>query len=58
MDINEQKTCALCGRKFSSFLDKNNGWPITDKYVCGECNMDKVIPARLAKMYNKPKGKE
>ena len=58
MEGKEQTKCALCGREFSSFYDKNNGWPLTEKFVCGDCNLYKVMPVRLAKMYKTEKEKE
>jgi len=50
-----QKQCAICGYKFKSFLEQNNGWPITDKSVCYECDMKFVLPARIAQLYEKEK---
>ena len=44
--------CCLCGKKFSGF--GNNPWPIdmrTDARCCDECNLSKVIPARLEYVY-------
>lgn len=41
-----KKKCCLCGREFKGW--GNNPWPVVDNGVCcDECNMTKVIPARL-----------
>jgi hypothetical protein len=43
--------CCLCGRPFESDLDDHNPWPVSrdaDARCCSDCNMTKVIPARLA----------
>lgn len=45
MESNE-KVCCICGKKFTGW--GNNPWPVADDgSCCNECNMSKVIPARL-----------
>ena len=47
-------TCCICGKEVSGW--GNNPWPINndpDKKCCEECNMTKVIPARIIQMKNK-----
>lgn len=51
-----QDKCAICGKKFNSFLEQNNGWPLTDKCVCYECDMKFILPARIMQMYKVEKG--
>ena len=44
--------CCLCGKIFTGF--GNNPWPISldpNDRCCDECNMNKVIPARLELMF-------
>ena len=47
MSKNEQKnTCILCGKEFKGY--GNNPAPLKKEGVaCNECNLNKVIPARL-----------
>lgn len=43
--------CCLCGKEITDF--GNNPWPLrndVDDRCCDDCNMEKVIPARLAQM--------
>ena len=48
MDNNE-KTCCICGKTFTGW--GNNPWPVAeDGECCDECNIIKVIPARLEKI--------
>lgn len=46
---NETKKCVICGKTYTGW--GNDAWPVADGYCCDQCNMDKVIPARLAQMY-------
>ena len=40
--------CVLCGAEFTSFMDRNNPYPVAETGdCCGACNWSKVIPARL-----------
>lgn len=42
----EKKTCCICGNKFKGY--GNNPWPIKqDGECCKDCNISKVIPARI-----------
>jgi hypothetical protein len=45
----ETGTCSICGRQYVQW--GNNAWPINDGRCCHECNMTKVIPERIARMY-------
>lgn len=46
---NEVKTCCICGRSFTGW--GNNPWPVKDDgECCDKCNLDKVIPARIASL--------
>ena len=47
----EKHKCILCGKEFDGW--GNNSWPIKDGICCDECNEEKVIPARIAKLYKK-----
>ena len=47
----EKHKCILCGKEFDGW--GNNAWPIKDGICCDECNAEKVIPARIAKLYKK-----
>lgn len=48
----EKKECCLCGKKFTGW--GNSPWPLSDfGECCDECNMQKVIPARIAMANNK-----
>ena len=51
----EKHKCILCGKEFDGW--GNNAWPIKDGICCDDCNAEKVIPARLAKMYKKEEPK-
>lgn len=51
----EKHKCILCGKEFDGW--GNNAWPIKDGICCDECNAEKVIPARLAKLYKKEEPK-
>ena len=39
------KKCVLCGQKFGGY--GNNAQPVKKGQCCGECNITKVIPARM-----------
>jgi len=44
------KVCCICGKEFTEW--GNNPWPIMEEGACcNECNMEKVIPARMARIY-------
>lgn len=51
----EKHKCILCGKEFDGW--GNNAWPIKDGICCDECNAEKVIPARIAKLYKKEEPK-
>lgn len=51
----EKHKCILCGKEFDGW--GNNAWPIKDGICCDDCNAEKVIPVRLAKMYKKEESK-
>lgn len=42
--------CAICSKDYGKY--GNNGDPVVDGLVCDQCNTEKVIPARLAKMFD------
>lgn len=43
----DDKVCVLCGKHFKEW--GNDPWPLADEgWCCDKCNMDKVIPARIA----------
>jgi len=43
------KTCCICGKEFDGY--GNNPWPVKeDGCCCDECNVDKVIPARISSL--------
>lgn len=42
----KQKVCCICGKEFDGW--GNNPWPIVeDGECCDECNMTRVVPARI-----------
>lgn len=44
--MEEKKVCCICGKEFTGW--GNNPWPIKQSgECCNECNMDKVVPARI-----------
>ena len=44
--MEEKKVCCICGKEFTEW--PNNPWPIKQSgECCGECNMNKVVPARI-----------
>ena len=50
MEDNE-KTCCICGKKFKGY--GNNPWPVAEEGTCcDECNLSKVIAARLEMINN------
>ena len=51
----EKHKCILCGKEFDGW--GNNAWPIKDGICCDDCNAEKVIPARIAKLYKKEEPK-
>lgn len=47
MSKTNEKTCCICGRKFTGW--GNNPYPVKDQgECCNDCNQRHVIPARLA----------
>lgn len=49
------RRCCLCGEKFRPGEWGNNPEPVKPYSLgtcCGECNMNKVVPARLAALSN------
>ena len=48
----ENPTCCLCGKKCENEFG-NNAWPLKDNgKCCDECNITKVVPARMEMMNN------
>ena len=46
------KRCVICGKPFKEW--GNNPWPVKeDGECCDKCNMERVIPARLAMLAKK-----
>jgi hypothetical protein len=44
--MEEKKVCCICGKEFVGW--GNEPWPIKqDGECCDECNMNKVVPARI-----------
>ena len=44
--MEEKKVCCICGKEFAGF--GNNPWPIKQNgECCDECNINKVVPARI-----------
>ena len=42
----EEKKCLICGKKFTGW--GNNPWPVEESgECCDECNINKVVPARI-----------
>lgn len=50
MDLNAEKTCPVCGKKYTGY--GNNAWPVYDGRCCDACNMNYVIPARICGIKN------
>ena len=47
----EKHECCICGKEFTDY--GNNPEPVKESGVCcDECNASKVIPARIAAIYN------
>lgn len=50
---NETKKCCICGKQFTGW--GNNPWPVYTEDLnaecCDDCNADRVLPARLEKMF-------
>lgn len=57
--MNKKYVCCICGKEFEGY--GNNPWPIgNDVYseedrCCDKCNLDYVIPARIALLVDKEK---
>ena len=44
--MKEAKICCICGKPFEGY--GNNPWPLKEEGMCClECNVEKVIPARI-----------
>ncbi len=43
---NDKKICSICGKEYDGF--GNNAEPVNDGKCCDDCNINVVIPARLA----------
>lgn len=61
MKINkyDKKTCCICGKSFIGY--GNNPYPVVDDLeakCCDECNMNVVIPERLANLIRKERKNE
>jgi len=50
LDPNEKNVCWICDKKFSYI--PHNAEPISIGVCCNECNLEKVIPARLERIKN------
>ena len=37
--------CCICGKEVEEY--GNNPWPIKEGRCCNECNLSKVLPARI-----------
>lgn len=46
--VNNTQICSICGKEYEGY--GNNAEPINDGRCCDECNLSKVIPARLGLM--------
>lgn len=49
------ESCCLCGKLFTGY--GNNPWPLASNgcRCCDECNLNKVVPARIRLMNQKDK---
>lgn len=45
----EKRVCSICGREFTGY--GNNAEPINDGVCCDECNLEAVIPRRMAEYF-------
>lgn len=46
MDDTEEKTCCICGKKFTGW--GNDPWPVKmEGECCDDCNNSEVLTARL-----------
>ena len=49
--------CSICKKEIvkepNGWDSGNNAWPINDGRCCNDCNLTKVIPARLARDNNR-----
>lgn len=45
----EKRVCSICGREFTGY--GNNAEPINDGICCDECNIEAVIPRRMAEYF-------
>lgn len=43
--MKEPKICVICGKEYQGW--GNNAMPVAEGECCDECNLKKVIPARL-----------
>lgn len=56
--MTKKYVCCICGKEFEGY--GNNPWPIEQDILkedrcCDKCNLDYVIPARIALLANKKK---
>jgi hypothetical protein len=42
--------CVSCGAIINTIHESHNGYPFIEGRVCGTCNVERVIPARLRQM--------
>jgi len=57
MDMSKSWKCCICGGIFKGW--GNDPDPVVtddDAWCCDECNMTKVIPARIQQLHNNRKG--
>ena len=58
MSIEKSKICVICEKEIKD-LYPHSAAPVADGKCCTNCNATKVIPARLAAVYNyKPQKKK
>lgn len=51
MNCTAKVKCCFCGKLIES-IEANNAQPLKDGECCDECNMNLVIPARIAQALN------
>lgn len=49
--MDDKHICSICGKEFEGF--GNNAEPVNDGICCDKCNMEVVIPRRLADLNKK-----
>ena len=45
--------CSLCETKITDARQSHNALPLSDSRCCGQCNAEKVIPARFNALFTK-----